>query len=180
MGRCSCGVFLCCRVSEGRPERIRDGRSASTCRLAVPEDGQTLTELNPLFLRHAQQGGFYSDRLVQDLLARGSLAGLDAVPPVARDLFRTALEIAPEDHLRVQAAFQRHTDNAVAKTVNLPRSATVEEVAAVHRRAWELGLKGVTVYRYGSKGEQVLQLGAGETPAEREHFARCDPHACKL
>jgi ribonucleoside-diphosphate reductase alpha chain len=143
-------------------------------------NGQTLVELNPLFLRHARQAGFYSDRLVQDLLARGSLAGLDVVPPAARDLFRTALEIAPQDHLQIQAAFQRHTDNAVAKTVNVPQSATVEEVAAVYRRAWELGLKGITVFRYGSKQEQVLQLGAGETPAEREHFARCDPHACKL
>jgi ribonucleoside-diphosphate reductase alpha chain len=142
--------------------------------------GQTLTELNPLFLRHSRQDGFYSDRLVQDLLARGSLAGLDTVPQAAKDLFRTALEIAPEDHLRIQAAFQQHTDNAVAKTVNMPQSATVQEVAAVYRRAWGLGLKGITVYRYGSKGEQVLQVGAGETPEEREHFARCDPHACKL
>jgi ribonucleoside-diphosphate reductase alpha chain len=142
--------------------------------------GQTLVELNPLFLRYAKQEGFYSDRLVEDLLDRGSLTGLDAVGQAARDLFRTALEIAPEDHLRIQGAFQRHTDNSVSKTINLPQSATAEEVAAVYRRAWELGLKGITVYRYGSKQEQVLQLGAGESPAEREHFARCDPHACKL
>jgi ribonucleoside-diphosphate reductase alpha chain len=142
--------------------------------------GQTLVELNPLFLRYARQQGFYSDQLVQQLLARGSLTGVDAVPKDAQALFRTALEIAPEDHLRIQAAFQRHTDNSVSKTINLPQSATAEEVAAVYRRAWELGLKGITVYRYGSKQEQVLQLGAGESPAEREHFARCDPHACKL
>jgi ribonucleoside-diphosphate reductase alpha chain len=124
-------------------------------------DGQTLTELNPLFVRHAQQEGFYSDRLVRNLLDRGTLADLDAVPQATKDLFRTALEIAPEDHLRIQAAFQRHTDNAVAKTVNMPQSATAQEVAAVYRCAWELGLKGITVYRYGSKGEQVLQLGVG-------------------
>lgn len=62
----------------------------------------------------------------------------------------------------------------------MPRSATVGEVAAVYRRAWELGLKGITIYRYCSKGEQVLQLGLGEMLEEREHFARCDPHACKL
>jgi ribonucleoside-diphosphate reductase alpha chain len=142
--------------------------------------GQTLVELNPLFLRYARQQGFYSERLVQGLLERGSLAGLDDVPQTAKDLFRTALEITPEDHLRIQAAFQRHTDNAVSKTVNLPRSATAAEAAAVYRRAWELGLKGITVYRYGSKGEQVLQLGAGETPEEHEHFSPCDPHACKL
>jgi ribonucleoside-diphosphate reductase alpha chain len=141
---------------------------------------QTLAELNPLFLRYARERCLYSEGLVKGLLARGTLAGADEVPQEAKDLFRTALEIAPENHLRIHAAFQRHTDNAVSKTINLPQSATAEEVAAVYRRAWELGLKGITVYRYGSKGEQVLQLGAGETPVEREHFARCDPHACKL
>jgi ribonucleoside-diphosphate reductase alpha chain len=142
--------------------------------------GQTLVELNPLFLRYARERCFYSDGLVQGLRARGTLAALDEVPGEAKALFRTALEIAPEDHLRIQTAFQRHTDNAVSKTVNLPQSSTVGEVSAVYRRAWELGLKGITVYRYGSKGEQVLQLGVAETPEEREHFVRCDPHACKL
>jgi ribonucleoside-diphosphate reductase alpha chain len=142
--------------------------------------GQSLLELNPLFLRYARDRCFYSEGLVQGLLARGTLAGLNEVPQEAKELFRTALEIVPEYHLRIQAAFQQHTDNAVAKTVNMPQSATAQEVATVYRRAWELGLKGITVYRYGSKGEQVLQLGVGETPEEREHFARCDPHACKL
>jgi ribonucleoside-diphosphate reductase alpha chain len=141
---------------------------------------QTLVELNPLFLRHARREGFFSDQLVQELLARGSLVGLDAVPRAAKELFRTALEITPEDHLRVQAAFQRHTDNAVSKTVNLPHTATAAEVATVYRRAWELALKGVTVYRYGSQGEQVFRLGVSERPEGREHFARCDPHACRL
>jgi ribonucleoside-diphosphate reductase alpha chain len=142
--------------------------------------GATLSELNPLFLRHARERGFYSERLVQELLARGSLSGIDGVPPEARELFRTALEISPEDHLRIQAAFQRHVDNAVSKTVNLPQTATPEDVATIYRRAWELALKGITVYRYGSKDQQVLLLGGSETPEEREHFARCDPHACKL
>jgi ribonucleoside-diphosphate reductase alpha chain len=142
--------------------------------------GQSFVELNPLFLRYARERCFYSERLVQSLLARGTLAGVDDVPPAAKDLFQTALAIAAEDHLRIQAAFQQYTDNAVSKTVNLPQSATAEEVASVYRRAWELGLKGITVYRYGSKTEQVLQLGTGETPDEHEHFARCDPHACKM
>lgn len=143
-------------------------------------DGQSFVELNPLFLRYAREHCFYSERLVQGLLAQGTVAGVDEVPPAAKDLFQTALEIAAEDHLRIQAAFQQHTDNAVSKTINLPQSATAEEIASVYRRAWELGLKGITVYRYGSKGEQVLQLGMGETPDEHEHFARCDPHACKM
>jgi ribonucleoside-diphosphate reductase alpha chain len=111
---------------------------------------------------------------------RGSLFGSKVLAPQTLQLFRTALEIAPVDHLRIQAAFQNHVDNAVSKTVNVPHSATVEEVAEIYRQAWGLGLKGVTIYRYGSKSQQVLQLGAGETPQQLEHFARCDPHACKL
>lgn len=141
---------------------------------------QRLLEINPLFLRYAQAHGFYSEQLVQHILAQGTLAGAQGVPPQARELFRTALEIAPEDHLRIQTAFQRHTDNAVSKTINLPQSATVEEVARIYRLAWEWGAKGITIFRYGSTGQQVLQLGIGETPEEREHFARCDPEGCKL
>jgi ribonucleoside-diphosphate reductase alpha chain len=142
--------------------------------------GETLTEVNPLLLRHAREKGFYSEKFVRELQALGSLAGITDVPAEARELFQTALEIAPEDHLRVQAAFQKHTDNAVSKTINLPQGATAEDVASVYRWAWEWRLKGITVFRYGSKGQQVLHLGVGETPEEHEHFARCDPEACKL
>jgi ribonucleoside-diphosphate reductase alpha chain len=144
-------------------------------------DGQTtFTELNPLFAHYARQAGFDSERLRQELGNRGVLADIAQVPESAKALFRTALELAPEDHLRMQAVFQRHVDNAVSKTVNLPHSATVEDVAAIYRQAWEWGLKGITVFRYGSKGEQVFELGVGETPETHEHFATCDPHACKL
>jgi ribonucleoside-diphosphate reductase alpha chain len=142
--------------------------------------GETLTEVNPLLLRHAREKGFYSEQFERDLRTRGALPGSGGVPTETRELFRTALEIAPEDHLRVQAAFQKHTNNAVSKTINLPQDATVDEVAAIYRRAWEWGLKGITVFRYGSKGQQVLQLGVGETAEEHEHFARCNPEACKL
>jgi ribonucleoside-diphosphate reductase alpha chain len=141
---------------------------------------QTLTELNPLLLRYAQQYGFYSEQFVQELRASGTLAGVLGVSSSVKKLFQTALEIAPEAHLRIQAAFQKHTDNAVSKTINLPHEATVEDVAAIYRRAWEWGCKGITVFRYGSKGQQVLELGVGETAAQHEHFARCDPQACKL
>lgn len=142
---------------------------------------QTLPdEVNPLFLRHAEARGYYSEGLVRELWRRGVLGGIPDVPAEARDLFRTALEIAPEDHLRVQVAFQKHVDNAVSKTINMPQSATEQEVAAIYHRAWELGLKGVTVYRYGSKGQQVLHLGVEKTPEEYEHFASCDRQTCEF
>jgi ribonucleoside-diphosphate reductase alpha chain len=141
---------------------------------------QTLTELNPLLLRYARQHGFFSEDFVRELRARGRLAGLPGIPRDAQELFRTALEIAPEDHLRIQAAFQKDTDNAVSKTINLPEPTTVDEIGAIYRQAWEWGLKGITAFRYGSKGQQVLQLGVGETAEQHEHFARCDPQACKL
>jgi len=80
----------------------------------------------------------------------------------------------------MQAAFQAHIDNSVSKAVNLPQGASKETVALVYRMAWEQKLKGITVFRYGSKGTQVLELGAGEDSYEREHFAVCDPHECRL
>lgn len=110
----------------------------------------------------------------------GSLANCAEIAPELKRLFVTALEISPEQHVRIQAAFQKHVDNAVSKTVNLPADAPVEQVAGVYSRAHKLGCKGVTIFRYGSKFEQVLHLGAEEEPYEREYFTRCDPGACKL
>jgi ribonucleoside-diphosphate reductase alpha chain len=144
----------------------------------VLED-QTLVEVNPLFLKYAKEHGV-DGKSIHELQQHGALSKLSGIPESARALFRTALEITPEEHLQVQAAFQRHVDNAVSKTVNLPESATANTIAGIYRRAWEIGLKGVTVYRYGSKEQQVLQLGTAETPTQHEHFARCDPEACKL
>jgi ribonucleoside-diphosphate reductase alpha chain len=141
-------------------------------------DGQILIEVNPVFRRHAEARGYYSDALERQLLEKGTLQAIASVPERDRRLFKTALEIPVEAHLRIQAAFQRHTDNAVSKTINLPESAGVADVEQAYRHAWQLGLKGVTVYRYGSKSAQVLELGVGQSVVEREHFVRCDPHAC--
>ncbi|MGE5278195.1 MAG: adenosylcobalamin-dependent ribonucleoside-diphosphate reductase [Acidobacteriota bacterium] len=143
-------------------------------------DGQVLTEVNPLFLRHVRRRVAEPEALLAEIVARGSLAEVPGLPPQTRSLFRTALELSPEDHLRVQAAFQKHVDNAVSKTINLPESATADEVRAIYLRAWRLGLKGITIYRYGSRERQVLRVGAGESALEYENFARCDPQACKL
>lgn len=139
-----------------------------------------LVELNPLFVSFARARGFYTDGLEHQLLERGNLGAVSGVPADAVELFQTALELPPEAHLRVQAAFQASVDNAVSKTVNLPEGSTPGEVARIYHRAWELGLKGITVYRYGSRGQQVLTLGAGESPPAREHFTHCDPEACRV
>ncbi len=142
--------------------------------------GQTLAELNPFLRQYAQRRGLDSRRIESHVLSSGSLEGAPGIPEAMRELFRTALEISPDDHLRVQQAFQRNVDNAVSKTVNLPRTASAADVEEVYLKAWRLGLKGVTIYRYGSRAEQVLRLGAEESPEGAEHFARCDPLACKL
>ena len=143
-------------------------------------DDRTLLEANPLFDRWARASGFHSKALVNHLQSKGSLHGFAGVPREVASVFRTALEIAPRDHLRVQAAFQRHVDNAVSKTVNLPESATRKEVADILQLAWSSQLKGVTVYRYGSRAQQVLDLGTQGSLLSHEHFARCDPHACRV
>lgn len=143
-------------------------------------DGQTLLEVNPLFEQYAERYGLDRQALARALTRCGSLTDVPGLSPEVRRLVRTALEISPEEHLQIQAAFQQHVDNAVSKTVNLPQSATADTVADVYRRAWESGLKGVTVYRYGSKDQQVLQLGAEDSPQQHEHFARCDPEDCRL
>ncbi len=142
--------------------------------------GETLYEVSPLFVELAEAHELDVARLVDRIRDRGSLEGLDNVPRELVRLFPTALEIPAERHLRMAAAFQRHVDNSVSKTVNLPASATVQDVRDAYLEAWRLGLKGVTVFRYGSRATQVLELGAGETPHEIEHAPKCDPTECRV
>ena len=141
---------------------------------------RTLVEINPIFLEHARAMGLDDEEELGRILSHGRLGDDPQVPEDVRRIFRTALEIPPEAHVETAAAFQEHADNAVSKTVNLPADATVEDVASVYTRAWERGLKGVTVFRYGSKGIQVLELGAGDEPWHYEHYATCDPTECRL
>jgi ribonucleoside-diphosphate reductase alpha chain len=142
--------------------------------------GEPLTEIHPQFLSYLERQGLGSGSLLNEVFAKGRLAEVEGLPEEFKRLFVTALEIAPEQHVAMQAAFQAHVDNAVSKTVNLPEEAPRKTVASIYQLAWERGLKGVTVFRYGSKGEQVLELGVGEEAYEREHFAVCDPHECRL
>lgn len=143
-------------------------------------EGQTLTEYNPLFLKMGERLGFLNAEVLDAVANHGTLARATQVPEAVRDLFATALEIEPRQHLLIQAAFQSGVDNAVSKTINLLTEAPPELVAAIYREAYHLGLKGITIYRYGSLTGQVLQLGAGEEPYEKEHASRCDPSQCKL
>jgi ribonucleoside-diphosphate reductase alpha chain len=120
--------------------------------------GVQLLEVNPLFERTAKKRGFYSRELMREIARRGSVQGMSEVPEEVQRLFVTALDIEPEWHIRMQAAFQRHTENAVSKTVNLPEEATPEDVRKAYLLAHRLKCKGTTVYRYGSKKEQVLYI----------------------
>jgi ribonucleoside-diphosphate reductase alpha chain len=108
---------------------------------------------------------------MEAIAERGSVRGLDGVPAEAQRLFATAYDVEPRWHLAMQAAFQRHVHNSVSKTINCPRATTPEEVAAIYREAYRLGLKGVTVYRDGSRDEQVLSFGDSAAPGDGERSA---------
>ncbi|MFQ6085692.1 MAG: vitamin B12-dependent ribonucleotide reductase [Candidatus Bathyarchaeia archaeon] len=117
-----------------------------------------LLEVNPLFLEIAKKGNFYSEDLMRKIGVKGSIRGIKGIPPDVQQVFRTAFDIDPEWHVRMQGAFQKYSDNAVSKTVNLPEYSTPQDVEKVYLLAYELGCKGITVFRYGSK-EQVLTIG---------------------
>ncbi|MEW6584710.1 MAG: adenosylcobalamin-dependent ribonucleoside-diphosphate reductase [Nitrospirota bacterium] len=115
-----------------------------------------LYEVNKYFFEIARLEGFYSEELRKQVIAKGSLRGIRAVPGSIRRLFRTAHEISPEDHIEMQAAFQEFTDNAVSKTINMPHRAKKEDVARAFLLAYERGCKGITVFRYGTAKKGTL------------------------
>jgi len=124
--------------------------------------GALLPEISPLFQQTARDRGFFSRDLMAELARKGTAAHIAALPRDVKELFVTALEIPPRQHVMIQAAFQKYTDNAVSKTVNLPQEATPADVLEVFCLAYDLGCKGATVFRYGSRS-QVLYLGNKET-----------------
>ncbi|SMB97679.1 ribonucleoside-diphosphate reductase class II [Thermanaeromonas toyohensis ToBE] len=131
-------------------------------------DGTSLTEVNPVFEEYVRSN--FSPKEAEQIIARVAITGnvrdIAEIPPEVKRVFVTALEIAPEWHIRMQAAFQRATDNAVSKTVNFPPTATKEDVRRVFELAYELGCKGVTVYRSGSRESQVYVTG---TQSQENH-----------
>jgi ribonucleoside-diphosphate reductase alpha chain len=144
-------------------------------------DGALLPEINPYFQHAIQAAGLEIDPLVEAITPSGSLQQLPAVPEPLRRLFVTALDVPPAWHVRMQAAFQRYTDNAVSKTVNLPSTASLADVDTVYRLAYTLGCKGITVYRDGSRAHQVLYHGkipgisrsSGTLTAHAEYSGEC-------
>jgi ribonucleoside-diphosphate reductase alpha chain len=122
-------------------------------------DNDKLVEVHPLFEKIARERGFYSQELMRKIAEHGTVQDIDEVPDDIRRIFVTSHDITPEDHIRMQAAFQQHTDNAVSKTVNFRYDASRDEVAEVYRLAYTLGCKGVTIYRDGSRDMQVLSVG---------------------
>ncbi|WP_300156726.1 vitamin B12-dependent ribonucleotide reductase [Solidesulfovibrio sp.] len=140
-------------------------------------DGEKLVEANPHFVAAMQQAGAYSESLMEEVTRKGTIAHIGMLPEELREVFVTAMDIEPVWHLKMQAAFQKYTDNAVSKTVNLPGAATKEDIREIYWLAYELGCKGVTVYRDGCKSNQVLCTGDGAPadPAKPQSKVRVRP-----
>src|SRR5581483_9397393 len=117
-----------------------------------------LYEINKYFVEIAKKRGFHTEEIMDKILRTGNLRGIKNIPPDIRRLFKTALEIPPEDHIEMQAAFQEYTDNAVSKTVNLPNRARRENVASAFLLAYEKGVKGITIFRYGAKRGTLIKF----------------------
>jgi ribonucleoside-diphosphate reductase alpha chain len=122
-------------------------------------EGTKLYEVNPVFEKIAKERGFWSRELIEKISEKGSLHDIDEIPDDVKKIFITAHDISPLDHIRMQAAFQKSVDNAVSKTVNFPHNACPKDIEDVYFLAYGLGCKGVTVYRDGSREEQVLSTG---------------------
>jgi ribonucleoside-diphosphate reductase alpha chain len=130
-------------------------------------DGKSLYEMHPLFVKIAKKEKFYSKALASEIASIGSLQHIEKVPDHIKKLFRISHDISPDWHVKIQAVFQKYTDNAVSKTVNFPADATKEDVEKVYLLAHSHGCKGVTIYRYGSRDRQVLNIGRGKEKPDK-------------
>jgi len=120
--------------------------------------GTKLFETNPLFEKALQERGLYSNSLMIEVAKSGSIQDFDGITQDLKDLFITTFDVKPEQHLKIQSTFQKYTDNSVSKTINLPCSATIEDIRDIYTMSYKMGCKGITVYRYGSKGDQALAI----------------------
>jgi ribonucleoside-diphosphate reductase alpha chain len=145
--------------------------------------GRHLLEVNPCFDRLARDQGWYRDELIAEIARRGGVRSYRRLPAEVRAAFPTASEIAPEWHLRMQAAVQHNVDAAVSKTINLPATATVDDIRAIYFAAWKAKVKGITAYRYGSREGQVLTFAAPEpvvAHADTAFSGGCVGHVCEF
>ncbi|GFR34590.1 ribonucleotide reductase N-terminal alpha domain-containing protein [Thermobrachium celere] len=138
-------------------------------------DNEKLVEVNYLLEDVLKKRGIYSKDLIDKIAEKGTLEGIKEVPDEIKKIFVTAHEIEPIWHIKMQAAFQKYTDNAVSKTVNFKNSATVEDVKTVYLLAYRLGCKGVTIYRDGSREGQVINIGKNKEAKADEHIPRERP-----
>ena len=147
-------------------------------------DNHEMVEVNPIFKEMAIKEGFYSEELMLQIAKEGTIRAFLEIPLRVRQVFATAHDVSPEYHVKMQAIFQKHTDNAVSKTVNLSHDATLEDVRDVFLQAYETGCKGVTLYRDGSRDMQVLNIGAvkgkevEKTASEEESKTLADCATC--
>lgn len=132
--------------------------------------GESLIYVDQQFEKIAKESGFYSEGLMEYLADGGSLQNRDDVPGWAKELFATSSEITPEMHVRMQAVFQESVDSAISKTINFPNTATEDDVESAYMLSWELGCKGITVYRAGSREAEVLTAGQSENTSNNESF----------
>jgi ribonucleoside-diphosphate reductase alpha chain len=139
-------------------------------------DNQEFYEVNPYFEKIAIERNFYSNELIEKIAKTGSIHDMDEIPVDVRRLFVTAHDILPEDHVRMQAVFQKHVDNAVSKTVNFPYNATRDDVKKVYLLAYQLGCKGVTIYRDKSRDKQVLNIGENNQNKDTHRKPRFRPN----
>ncbi len=137
-------------------------------------EGMKLVEVNPYFEAIAKEKGFWSQELMEAIAKAGSVRDFSEVPQDVKALFVTAHDISPKDHVRMQAAFQKYVDNAVSKTINLRHDASVKDVEESYILAYKLGCRGVTVYRDGSRDQQVLSKGEGKKPVEAKPAAQVE------
>ncbi len=124
-------------------------------------NNETLSEVNTAFINYLKQNNLFSNDLINEVTKTGSIQN-SSLPDSVKKIFKTSLEIEPYWHIMHQVIFQKHTDNAVSKTINLPVNATVKDIEDAYVYAWKHKAKGITVYRYGSKSQQVLHSGAEE------------------
>ncbi|MFH1207058.1 MAG: vitamin B12-dependent ribonucleotide reductase [Patescibacteria group bacterium] len=134
-------------------------------------DDNELIEVNPLFEYVARREGFYSEELMKKIAEHGGVQGMDEVPAKWQRLFVVSHDITPEWHLKMQAVYQKYTDNAVSKTVNFPNDAKVEDVEEVYMLAYRQGCKGVTIYRDRSRDVQVLNIGSVKHKESKKSFS---------